>query len=105
MKAMPNMNACIMYDGSRDGDHLFCARAGVLGVNTYRWNERREDKCFMCNVDEKETVEHLLMECGAYEREQQSMMEVILNEINKEGYGMREQAKSRWQIGNDCGSV
>ena len=63
-----------MYDGSRGGD-LFCLRAGALGVNghLYRWNERREDKCFMCDGDAKEIVEHLLVECGAYERESASL--------------------------------
>ena len=87
-----------MYDGSRAGELLFCVRAGALGVNgrTYSWNERREDKCFMCDGDEKETVEHLLMECGAYERERQSMMEVILNEggeINEVGH---ERTSEEW---------
>ena len=68
MKAMPEYEC--MYDGNRGGDLMFCVRARALGLNgrTYRWNERREDKCFMCEGDEEETVEDLLMECGAYER-------------------------------------
>jgi hypothetical protein len=39
-----------VYNGSRGGDLMFCVRANVLSVNTrtYRWNERREDICFMC---------------------------------------------------------
>jgi hypothetical protein len=96
MKAMPKYEC--MYDGSRGGDLLFCVRAGALGVNgrTYRWNERREDKCFMCDGDEKETAEHLVMECGAYERERLSMMEVIMNEggeINEVGH---ERTSEEW---------
>jgi hypothetical protein len=47
---------------------------------TFRWNERKENKCFTCNGDEKETVEHSLIECDVYKRERQFMMKVILNE-------------------------
>ena len=51
---------------------------------------------FMCDGDEKETVEHLVLESEVYERERQSMMEVILNErgeINEVGY---ERTSEEW---------
>jgi hypothetical protein len=96
MRAMPKYEC--MYDGSRGRDHLFCVRTEALGVNgrAYRLNERRKDKCFMCDGNEKETVEHLLTECGAYEREGQSMMEVIPNKEGEINEVLHERTSEEW---------
>jgi hypothetical protein len=96
MKEMPKYE-CI-YDGSRGGDLMFGVRANALSVNarTYRWNERREDICFMCDRGERETVEHLMMECDAYERERLEMMRVILDEKGEGDGVMHERTGDEW---------
>ena len=96
MKEMPKYE-CI-YDGSRGGDLMFCVRANALSVNarTYRWNERREDICFMCNSGERETVEHLMMECEAYESERLEMIGVILDERGEGDGVMYERTGDEW---------
>ena len=96
MKETPKYE-CI-YDGSRGGDLMFCVRANALSVNarTYRWNERREDICFMCNSGEREMVEHLIMECEAYESERLEMIGVILDERGEDDGVMYERTEDEW---------
>jgi hypothetical protein len=69
MKEMPKYD-CI-YDGSKSRELILSGRANASIVNaeTHRWNEIREDICYMCNRGERETVEHLMMECEEHESE------------------------------------
>jgi hypothetical protein len=76
---------------------MFCVRANALSVNaqTYRWNERREDICFMCDKGERETVEHVMMECDAYEQEILEMR-VILKERDEGDDVVYERTGDKW---------
>lgn len=87
-----------LYDGSRGGDLMFGVRSKSLGVNarTYRWNERREKECFMCDKNETETVEHLMLECEAYEVERIDMMNDVLEELGENDGQMYERTAEDW---------
>jgi hypothetical protein len=58
-------------------------RAGALGVNVHTGGMRGGKIFVLCDGDANETMEHLLMECRAHERERQSVMEAILNEVGE----------------------
>ena len=71
------------YDGSLGGDLLFRARAQCMDVNarSYRWSESRSKVCQMCDTEQDETVEHVMLECEKYERDRHEVMQVILTEL------------------------
>jgi hypothetical protein len=71
------------YDGSWGSQLLFKARSQSLEVNarTYRWNESRSKVCEMCDLNENETVVHVLVECNRYERERTRLLEVLEGEV------------------------
>ena len=71
------------YDGSLGSDLLFRARAQCMDVNErkYRWSDSGSKVCQMCDMGEDETVEHVLLECGKYDRERMDMMRVVLTEM------------------------
>jgi len=72
------------YDGSVGSQLLFKARTQSLEVNarTYRWNEGGIKKCMNCDLNEDETVMHVMVECDRYDAERQSLLNVIGRECD-----------------------
>lgn len=68
-KVKPNKE--LFYNGDWGSSLLFKARSGSLELNsrTYRYNENRDKKCRMCNLDNgvDETIHHVMIECTGYE--------------------------------------
>ena len=73
------------YDGSVGSQLLFKARTQSLEVNarTYRWNENREKRCMKCDLDEDETVMHVVVECDKYDVERERFLNVLRNECEE----------------------
>ena len=73
------------YDGSWGSELLFKARTQSLEVNgrTYRWNTDRNRMCKMCNIEEVESVYHLIVECEKYDMERQVYIERVRGEIGE----------------------
>ena len=72
-----------MKSGGFDSELLFRARAKCLEVNerTYRWSESGSEASVMCDSSEDETVEHVVLVCGRYERLRERMMGVVSLEV------------------------
>ena len=60
----------IFYTGDWASSLLFKARSNSLEVNdrTYRFRENRDRNCVVCNMRVRETLDHLFVECPAYEQ-------------------------------------
>ena len=60
----------IFYNGDWGSSLLFKARSNSLEVNdrTYRFRESRDRNCMVCNMRVRETLDHLFVECPAYEQ-------------------------------------
>jgi hypothetical protein len=73
------------YDGSWGSQLLFKARSQSLELNarTYRWNERRSKSCEACDLNEDETVVHVLVECSRYEDERARFLRVLESEVGR----------------------
>jgi hypothetical protein len=90
-----------IYDGSwssYSSSLLFKARSGSIEVNarTYRWNGVG-DRCLWCDLGEKETLGHMMVECMGHTQERELFLRTIrqvLGEeclesiIEREDYGM-----------------
>ena len=87
-------------DGSLGGDLLFQARTQCMDVNerNYRWSESGSKVCQMCDMGEDETVEHVMLECGKYDRERMEMMQVILTEMGCEMNQLVEKTGREWMV-------
>ena len=55
-----------------------------VNANNYRWSESRSKMCQMCDVGEDETLEHVVLECQKYDRDEMEMMHVILTDMGCE---------------------
>jgi hypothetical protein len=74
-----------IYDGSWASSLLFKARTGSLEVNgrTYRWSGVGEE-CTWCNLQEKETVHHLMVECEGHRQERELYLESLSHSLGEE---------------------
>ena len=59
----------IFYNGNKGSSLLFKARTNSLEINdrTYRFNGSRDRWCKMCNRGVEETLDHVIVECSAYD--------------------------------------
>lgn len=75
------------YDGSWGSSLLFAARSGSLNINatTRHWNGIGE-VCQNCFAGERETLEHLLIECEGHALERQDYIENIVRVIGVLGW-------------------
>ena len=81
------------YDGSLGGDFLFRARAQCMDVN-----ESRSKVCQMCDMGEDESVEHVVLGCGMYERFRMEMMQVMLTELGHNWDERVEKTGRAWMV-------
>ena len=88
------------YDGSLGSDLLFRARAQCMDVNArnYRWSESHSKVCQMCDMEEDETVEHVVLECVKYDRERMEMMRVVLSEMGCRVNELVERTGREWMV-------
>lgn len=91
------------YDCRLGGDLLFQARARCINVNArnFRWSESGCKACQMCESGVDETVEHVILECGKYERDRQELLRVVQKEIflkESEIYGVNVRTKREWML-------
>ena len=88
------------FEGSLGGDLLFQARAQCMDVNArnYRWSESRSKLCQMCNLEEDESVEHIMLECPKYARLRIEMMRTVLIELGCEDGEVVERDGREWMI-------
>ena len=88
------------FEGSLGGDLLFRARAQCMDVNArnYRWSESRSKLCQMCNLEEDESVEHIMLECPKYARLRIEMMRTVLIELGCEDGEVVERDGREWMI-------
>ena len=75
------------HKGDRESKLMFKARAGVLEVNG-RKRDEAEQGCRHCG-EEKETIEHFIVECDKYEEERQELIDSIKEEIGEEEWDRR----------------
>ena len=70
------------YDGSVGSQLLFKARTQSLELNarTYRWNENGVKRCMNCDLNEDETVMHVMVECDKFDVERERFLNVLRNE-------------------------
>jgi hypothetical protein len=73
------------YDGSWGSQLLFKARSQSLEVNarTHRWNVSRSKICEVCDLNEEETVVHVLVECSRYESERARLLRILEIEVGR----------------------
>ncbi|KAF2362306.1 hypothetical protein FHG87_006937 [Trinorchestia longiramus] len=96
----------MFYDGSFGSKLLFAVRCKALSVNrrTWRWNEGNTRLCLQCNRGVEETVEHLVLECGMYEHERESLMDVVHEQCGENKWNARcveEDSGMRYLVGLD----
>jgi hypothetical protein len=74
-----------VYDGSWGAQLLFKVRTGSLelAARTYRW-EGNGDLCNSCQEGVRETVEHFVVKCRAYDREREEWWRGIRAEVGNE---------------------
>ena len=58
---------------------LFKARSQSLELNvrTYRWNAENSKECKGCSLQIEESVFHLIVECMAYGKDRNALMNVV----------------------------
>ena len=78
-----------MYDGSWGSVLWFRARADSLVIHgrTHNWAER-EDTCRMCKLRERESEEHVVLECRTYEEESACLRKNIVSTVSRGGFIM-----------------
>ena len=66
----------VFFNGNWGSELLFKARSNSLEINerTYRFNERREKTCYICNMAVNETLDHLMTECPTYDQDRVGIM-------------------------------
>ena len=69
-----------------------------VNARNYRWCESRSKVCQMCDMDEDETVEHVVLECEKYNRERIVMMRVVLTEMGCEMNEVMEKTGKEWMV-------
>ena len=66
----------IFFNGNWGSELLFKARNNLFEINerTYRFNERKEKSCYICNMAVNETLDHLMTECPTYDQDRVGIM-------------------------------
>ena len=54
--------------------------------------------CQMCDMGEDEMVEHVVLECVKYDRDNMEMMRVILTEMGREMNEVIERTGMEWMV-------
>ena len=88
------------YDGSQGAEILFKARTNSLEVNERkkRWGEEVDERCEYCNDKkkiEKETLEHVIIECQEYKENRKIFMEEIKKEIGEKEWQEQTEKEDR----------
>ncbi|KAF2365968.1 hypothetical protein FHG87_003276 [Trinorchestia longiramus] len=58
-------------------------------LRTWKWNEENTRLCLQCNRGVEETVEHLVLECRKYERERESLIDVVHEQYGENMWNTR----------------
>ena len=87
------------YDGSWESSLLFKARSGALETRD-RTNRWREDNwwcewCLRENVRARETIEHLLVECGNYTQARRELEHIFQEEYGVQEWEVRKQGEDQ----------
>ena len=82
-----------MYDGDWGGKLLFKARSGSLEVNGKN-RERDKQGCKLCG-EEKETIDHLIIECEKFDEERQALDSAVAGVLGREEWERRKEEEDR----------
>ncbi|MPC88944.1 hypothetical protein E2C01_083869 [Portunus trituberculatus] len=80
------------YQGDWTGKLLSKARSGTLEVNGRNRNPD-EQQCGMCG-EEKESVEHFIVECDKYRKQRKALDTQVANIIGREEWEERKEGKT-----------
>ena len=94
-KERPNWEP--IYNGTWESSLLFKARSNSLEVKERenRW-KNTDERCNNCNIDTKEDLRHLLIECPKYEKEREKLERKIKMKIGEHAW---EQEKRKMDNG------
>ena len=92
-KSKTNIKKEDWYKGNWGGKLLFKARSGTLEVNG-RKREMNEQGCKFCE-EEKETLEHFIIECDKFRTQRQELEEKISDILGREMWETRKQGDDR----------
>ena len=68
---------------------LFKARTGTLEVKGRNRDDQQDKNCSFC-VGEKETIEHLIVECDKYNEQRRRLIDAVITVIGKEEWERRQ---------------